>query len=179
MEKLQELAKKGKLVENLMADKEFVDGAKEIFKSENIEIDDKKLTQLMGEIETQLKKSNVLDDKALEEVSGGITKKGMARGMIKAVTSISGTAVGYFLGSEAGARTGIAIGGAVGSKEPLPLTDELKEKIGQQTLPISKGEVLGGAAGVSVGAIGGTAGGGFLGYKLGQWICKKTGLEEK
>ena len=105
MEKIQQLSRKGKLSQNLMADKDFVDKAKEIFKSENIEIDGRKLAQLMNEIESQLAKSNILDDNALEEVSGGITNK-TKRGIITCVTRIAGSAVGAIVGGTVGGFAG-------------------------------------------------------------------------
>lgn len=99
MEKMQELVVKGKLSETLMADKEFVDGAKEIFKSENIEMDDKKLAQLMNEIEGQLKKGNVLDDEELSNVAGGITEEGIIRGVVKTITTVTGLVIGTRVGA--------------------------------------------------------------------------------
>ncbi len=156
MEKIQKLVKDGKLSKTLMTDKEFINGAKEIFKSEKIDIDDKKLAELMNQIEAQLQKSNILDDKALEEVSGGITAKGVGRGVVKTVTTVAGAAVGMLAGGLTGlVTTGVAMG-----------TMDKKEA----TAP----EIV-----ASVGGLGaGGAGGGVLGYKLGKWICKKTGLEE-
>ncbi len=160
MEKIQELVKEGKLSKNLMADKKFVDGAKEIFKSENVEMDDKKLAALMDEIEAQLKKSTSLDDKDLKEVSGGITKKGIARGAVKVIATVTGLAGGVFTGGVAGAATGIAI--------------TRKEKGDYKDVITNIVAMAGAAGGAAVGA----APGAFLGYKLGQWICKKSGLEE-
>ncbi len=185
MEKIQELVKEGKLAENLMADKEFVEGAKEILKSEKIEMDDKKLAQLMNEIETQLKKGNMLDDKELEEVSGGLTGKGVGADIIKTVSTL----VGIRLGGFAAHATGVSIaGGSEKFKEQLERyvqdTQEylidLKKSASDPTYKSTKSMPFN-ATVISVGA-GGIAGnvvGGVAGYQLGKWICKKTGLEEE
>jgi lipid-binding SYLF domain-containing protein len=104
MEKIQELVKENKLSQTLMADKDFVSKAEEIFKSQNIDIDDKKLKQLTEQIESGLKKSTVLDDKDLEEVSGGVIKKSTARDVVGVVTNLTTMAVGGLLGGAIGAN---------------------------------------------------------------------------
>ncbi len=170
MEKIQELVKEGKLAENLMADKEFVEGAKEIFKSENVEMDDKKLAQLMNEIEAQLKKSNVLDKKELEEVSGGaLTRKGVARGTVEAISTIVGSVVGLAMGGTGGLAAGVK--GMEAITKRIERTARMTGNV-DTTLKLGVGAVTG--IGTTLGALSG----GVLGHKLGKWICKKTGLEE-
>jgi hypothetical protein len=107
MNKIQKLVKEGKLSQNLMANKDFVSKAEKIFKSENIDIDDKKLKQIMEQIESGLKKSKVLDDKDLEEVSGGVTEKDVARSVMKATTY----AMFMLAGSLGGAWAGLGLAG--------------------------------------------------------------------
>lgn len=188
MEKIQELIKQGKFSKNLMEDKEFVEGAKEIFKSENIEIDDKKLAQLMDEIETKLKKDNILDNKALEEVSGGITTNAIARGVIKITTNCTGTVIGMLLGSNIGYISGITIGAKLGGENLVPamqfaIESALNPLGGGPRRTHMKAEATGKAnigAGVGLwgGVIAGALTGSIIGCKLGSWICKKVGLEE-
>ena len=82
MNKFQEVLKDGKLSQTLMADKDFVSKAEEMFKSKNVDMSEEKLKQLMSEIEAQLEKGGVLDDKELEQVSGGVSKKEIGRSVI-------------------------------------------------------------------------------------------------
>lgn len=168
MQKIQELVKEGKLAKNLMVDKEFVDGAKEIFKSEKIEMDDEKLKQLMNQIEANLKKSNILDDKALEEVSGGITAKGIGAGIVKTVTTTTGAVVATALG-------GLIAGGTVWIPI-MKVADDCNDDFIAPTLAIFVAPAVTGVAGIAGAGIS-LIPGGILGKKLGDWICKKTGLE--
>jgi hypothetical protein len=167
MEKIQELVKEGKLSENLMSNKKFVAEAKEIFKSEKIEMDDTKLKQLMDQIEIGLKNSDILDDKALEQVSGGGVLSFIARNVIKTTTTVIGAVVVGVPAGMGGAAVGAAVGGTAGG---------IASRAGEQVGGVVAGGALGGVAG---GFVGGGAGvvGGFVGYKIGKAICKAIDLE--
>lgn len=160
METFNELVKDEKFTENLMANKNFVEDAKRIFKSENIEIDDKKLTDLLKEIEFGLKIEGVLDDKSLEEISGGGILKFTARNVIKITTTVVGAFTGEALVGTIGVGSGAGIGGAIGG--------------GVAGLPGA------GAGAVAGGIVGGGGVGllsGYIGYKIGKAICKAIDLE--
>lgn len=172
MTKIQELVKNGKLSQNLMADKEFVNKAKEIFKSENINIDDKNLAKLMVDFEARLKKSNILDDKELEQISGGKIKLPAGRkSTFKGMCAIVGMSICGFILSDLGGMAG---------KKAVRLT------IKPQALPeatvesLMKERELGGDwGGSAAGALSGMSLGGILGYTLGELIWEKSGAYEE
>ena len=85
MGEIQKLLEKGTFAKTFVADKKFVEDAKEIFKSENIEINDKQLAKLMDDVESQLElaKNEIISDEELANVSGGMTGKSVARFFIK------------------------------------------------------------------------------------------------
>ena len=187
MQKIQELVKEGNLAKSLMADKEFVDGAKEILKSEKIEMDDAKLKQLLDEIESKLKTSEIMSPEELENVSGGVDWKSVgksaARKTIKTVSTVTGLAVGTAMGTGFGYGFGYGMGTGVGAKayaekiagtsaESPPPPPE--EAIAYENVGSKAGAAVGGVSGLVTGA----PIGGYVGYKLGNWICKATGLEE-
>ncbi len=172
MEKIQELVKEGKLAENLMADKEFVKGAKEIFKSEKIEIDNKKLAQLIKEIETQLNKGNVLDYKELEKVSGGMTKQEFDTLKFKRVEFYTTVAIGTIF-----AATGALIGA---NENVIKLSEKIKPLDGTPGTTRHKGAHLTRGFNLALSSsVGGVTIGLYLGKKLSRWICEKAGLKEE
>lgn len=158
MRKIQELIKNGKLSENLMSNEEFINGAKEIFKSENIEMDNEKLAQLISQIETKLQKTNILNDKELEQISGGVSGKAIARGIIKTVTTVIS---GY---------TGVMTGGCIGFLPGAAIASAKSE---------DAAELIGGPIGYMAGALTGSYYGGRLGLRFGNYICKTLGLNEE
>jgi hypothetical protein len=165
VEKIQELVKDGKFAKSLMSDKEFVDGAKEIFKSEHVDMDDKKLAQLMDEIEAQLKKGTTIDDEELANVAGGVT----ARGAVVTASSVIGAAAGALVTSTIFPITevksyGHTEGGPIGKKGGYYSTEESGTKLETN---------YGAAAGTAAAGVGG----GYVGYRLGQWICDKAGIK--
>lgn len=164
MDKLQELVKEGKLSENLMKDKEFVEGAKEIFKSENVEVSDEKLKQLIKEIENKLKTNELMSDEELENVSGGINAKSTA---VMYASMFACSALGGVLG--AGIVSGIA-GGISVAATGADIKKTMKDPNSPTSKAMSGGGIVGGASGA--------AGGLVLGYKLGKYICDKCGLEK-
>ena len=150
MEKVQQLLEKGMFVKAFMADKKFVEDAKEIFQSENIKISDEQLTKVIENIETQfkIKKCEILSDEELAHVSGGVTGKDVARFLIKGACIVVIGALGTFVGAS------LAVG-----------IDYIANN-GNYTL--YKSGVTGGLlfAGVS----------GYLGGLLGDLICNKLGV---
>lgn len=164
MEKIWELVRNGKFSANLMADKEFVKGAKEIFKSQNIEIDDKKLAQILDEIENQIKNSGTLRNEVLEKVSGGLTNENK-KNIIMEISRITGGALG--------ALTGVGISYVAGEGMSKILPKNIENYVSRNTV---KGAVAsGGALSVATFSVEGAT----LAMMLGKWICKKAGLEEE
>lgn len=164
MGNIWELVRNRKFSESLMADKEFVRGAKEIFKSKNIEIDDKKLTQIMDEIENQMKNSSILGNETLERVSGGLTNENR-KNIVMEISRITGGALG--------ALTGIGISYVVGEGMSKVLPNNIENYVSKNTV---KGAVASsGALSVATFSVEGAS----LGMMLGKWICKKAGLVEE
>ena len=144
-----------------MADKKFVKDAKEIFKDENIEIDDEQLANLMENIESQieLKENEIVSDEELANVSGGVTKKGVAKFFIKSACILG---IGA-LGTLAGHGMGYGVGQGI--------SDEIeKDDDDYMTRYVTYGGTAGALATAGVS--------GYLGVLLGNAICKKLGLEE-
>ncbi len=176
MDKLQELVKEGKLSENLMKDKEFVEGAKEIFKSENVEIDEEKLKQLIKEIESKLKTSEIISDEGLENISGGVTKY-TKRVLVKVASTVLGSALGLSAGVAVGTGIGAAMGAGLGAA--VEVDNEQKEKKLKDKEKKLKDivRVSGSMGGLAAGETIGMASGAILGYKLGNSICRSLDLE--
>ncbi len=160
MEEIQKLLEKNIFAKSFMADKEFVKDAKEIFKSENIKINDEQLAKLMKNIEIQLelKKSEIVSDEELANVSGGVTKKGVARFFIKSACILG---IGA-LGTVAGYGMGYGVVQGIG--------DEIESDDGMDIKYMTYGGTAGALATAGVS--------GYLGVLLGNAICKKLDLEE-
>jgi hypothetical protein len=156
MEKIQELVEDGKLSKTLMADKKFVEGAEKIFKDENIEIDDKKLAELMSQIETNIKNSSKVSDDKLTNVAGGVRLPSSAQAVKwsrKAVVAAS-IAAGATLGN---VLSGDVIEAASTRINSVEDTNLINHSIG----------------------IGGIGVGVYAGFKLGQYIADNMGLKEE
>lgn len=173
MTNLQKLVKNSTLTETLMANEKFIKDAKEILKKENIEVSDEQLSALIKKIESELNKPGVLDEKNLENISGGSA----AGIVIKTTTAIVGAAVGAYFGGKYG-----EIGA---NKLNRNFTDDnVKENLLRCNFSDSFNSLYAGTSrhkdiklagkygGGSLGAIGG----GALGYALGNLICKVAGV---
>lgn len=138
MKKLLQLLDNHELAEYLMDNDEFVEKAREAFKENNIEIDDKDLAYLAKEIEENLCKKrdlldkdlsedkNLMQDDQLDDVVGGFgqpwSKKEKAIGVLVIAASVAaiGGLAGSVMGVESSAKKkkslkkGAAIGAGIG-----------------------------------------------------------------
>ena len=153
----QEMAKNGKVSEELLKDEEFKSKLKEALKKETgKEITNDQISEIIKNFEIALQDKELLKEADLENVSGG----GAKANAIKYSSAILGAALfsvtGRCLGYEAGYRIGLY--------NSVYCSLEIKPYV-----------VCGRHLGTSIGAISGFEGG----WEFGEYLCKKWKIGDK
>lgn len=169
LEDLQKMAQEGKVSEQLLEDKEFISEMKKIIKEENnLEISDDQAKKIIENFEQSLK-----DPKLTNESLGNVSGGGAGRAAVKTVTTIFGAAAGMGIGGITGSAVHVMMNGK-DFKDIVPSKQEMKELAGYSSM---RRDTLDRGIRMSVGAGGYGVVGGVLGNRLGDYICKKFGIQ--
>ena len=163
---IDKLLEEKKLAETLMKDENFKKEAKKILKEENSSITDEDIKNILSATEKVLSGDvKIKSEEDLDEVVGGIKglAKGIARKTIKAVCAAGGGIIGNTVGELGGRLAGYAI------------TGEPEYFLGPIYLAQDHPKAALGMGATTVAAMGA---GGFGGYKFGNFICDKLGLND-
>ena len=170
---LNKLLEEKKLTETLMKDESFKKEAKKILKEENSSITDKDISNILTATEKVLSgEVKIRSDKDLDEVVGGMGNlgKSIARKTIKTVCTVGGAVGGNFVGiTVAGSVTGL-------DKKTAEFAnaDDITPEDASNFLKDNASRIaITGATTVAA-----TGAGGFGGYKFGNFICNKLGLND-
>ena len=170
LEDLQKMAQEGKVSEQLLEDKEFISEMIKIIKEENnLEISDDQAKKIIENFEQSLKDPK-LTDELLEDVSGGRNIKGTA---IRTATTVAGTIIGMGIGGVTGSAVHVVKKGK-DFKDIIPDKQEIKEITGNNGV---SPDTLDRELHMGVGAGGFGVVGAVSGKRLGDYICKKLGVQ--
>lgn len=175
LEDLQKMAQEGKVSKQLLEDNEFISEMKKIIKEENnLEISDDQVKKIIENFEQSLKDpnliNNLVEDNSVEGVSGGRNIKGTA---IRTATTVAGTIIGMGIGGVTGSAVHVVKKGK-DFKDIIPDKQEIKEITGNNGVSpdtLDRGLHMGVGAG-GFGVIGAVSG-----KRLGDYICKKLGVQ--
>ena len=155
---LKKLLEENKLAETLMKDENFKKQAEEIIKSEGVDYNPADLKSILKAVEKILSgEVKVESEEDLDEVVGGASAKGFARGAIKTVCTLGGFTSGAVALGLVAAVPGAAVALPLHAANKISVFTANNIELGS----------------VGVGAVAGAVGGATAGYKLGNFICKK------
>lgn len=176
LEKLKEMAKNGEISSKLLGDEEFKNGFKSILKKEgNVEFTDERISKIIKNLETSLQDEKLIKkaEEKLENVSGG----SLASKAVKGTSMLVGALIGFKAGQKAGS----------GISKPIVKQDLSKKLEGKSThekLRIINNahrdiDIMGTPIAISGYTAGlGTAGGLYLGNRIGKYICDKLNIKD-
>ena len=157
---LKKLLEEKKLADTLMKDESFRKGAEEILKSEGVDYKSGDLESMLKAIEKVLSgEVKIENDEDLDEVVGGITVKGVAKGVVRGAIKTVSTLGGLWTGGKASIAVDKKFGVIESVKNPFKVPTNTQVAVA--------------AAGAAINVTGGV-----VGYKLGDYICKKLGLDD-
>ena len=159
----QEMAKEGKVSEELLKDEEFKSKLKEALKKDfGKEITNEQISEIIKNFEIALQDKELLKEAELENVSGGNVKANA----IKYSSAILGAA----LFSATGHSLGVIVGQKIDARIP-GYTDINGDYVFYDNPNAKEWRFLG----TSIGAISGFGGG----WKFGEYLCEKWKIEDK
>ncbi len=186
---LQEMVKSGEFSKKLLEDEKFKTEVKKILKEENgIEITDEDIPEVVEELGKSLTEKSSgsqikqnLSEKTLEDVSGGVSKAKVIKGVA--------TIAGFILGRKASSKITLKFrpeiykeyvdqvnkinkNTALDADDRMEKRRELREELGLNMYKLAGEQALEGA----VKAAGGIATG-YGSYKLADYLCKKFNIK--
>ena len=181
---LQEMAKEGKVSEELLKDEEFKSKLKEALKKDfEKEITDEQISEIIKNFEIALQDKELLKEADLENVSGGVNADKVDDEYIKTFIKTMTAAIGALLsgtgGYHIGGNVGTRLNRATSSFGTIGVEHRAGTRIENFGTTYPLGQTFLNKAGKSLGTGAGVLWGAKSGWELGEYLCKKWGIGDK